>query len=262
MNRAFATGMMIGVLVAGTGCASAGATPRATRAPEGTGLASRDDAPSPCRAVGPARAVATHAFVPAGVQASAEGGGFTVRFAHRKADCVAASLGREGLPTGEAVSECPGGESPAVATSGGETMLAKEAAGAGRPGVSLDVLVYDTSPGALLGFVAGGPPRVVETSFDAGSRPPSRPGLVGLPGEQFLLTWVDGGIETHGAHAQVVAGWGRPVGPAFDLSPGDVSVIGRPTAAIGPDGAGVVAFLASNGHGFDVMATPVACEAR
>jgi hypothetical protein len=83
-----------------------------------------------------------------------------------------------------------------------------------------------------------------------------------LPGERFLRVWVDGDVEAHTLRAQPVTGRSAPAGPAFDLSPTDVSVIGQPSAVVGPDGRGVVAFLASNGSSFDVLATPIACEAH
>ncbi len=61
---------------------------------------------------------------------------------------------------------------------------------------------------------------------------------------------------------RAVAASGEAIGPALDLSPANVSVIGRASAVVGPDGRGFVAFLASNGRGFDVRATPIACEPR
>jgi hypothetical protein len=134
------------------------------------------------------------------------------------------------------------------------------------PRVTLGVVVYD-APRTIFGFALEGRRHVIERTFEAPARVvrsggETNPALVPIAGERFLLTWVDGDIESHQLHAQVVAGWGTPVGAAIDLSPGDASVIGRPSAAVSADGHGIVAFLASNGHGFDVLATPVACVSK
>lgn len=216
---------------------------------------------SPCRVVGSSQVVASRAFVPAGVEASLRDGRVAIRFAHRNDECVAA-----GAVAGaaEARAQCPGRDSDAVATSQGETIIAREAAwGAARePHVELGIVLSD-APRASLGF-GEAPRRLVERVFE----PPrqtriggeSSPGLAPLAGERFLLTWVDENPEGRGLHAQVVTGSGEAVGPALDLSPADVSVIGRASAVVGPDGRGSVAFLASNGRGFDVRATPIVCE--
>jgi hypothetical protein len=204
--------------------------------------------------------------VPAGVEARLDGGQATVLFARRKASCaVARALPTSGRSaTDDPAGECPGDARDVSATSEGETILARESRPVGEaPHIVLGVVVHDVP--SLLGFSAGRPDRVVERAFAPPQPSPDgekNPGLAPLPGERFLLLWVDGDSEGRSLRAQPVAGWGTPVGPAFDLSPTDVSVIGRPSAAVGPDGRGVVAFLASSGSDFDVLATPIACEGR
>ncbi len=224
---------------------------------------------SPCHVAGPSQIVASKVFVPAGVEATLEGGQMTVRFAHRKSRCVASRvLDGSGEPlAAESPAECPSKAPDVVATSEGETIIAREAAwgDARQPHVELGVVVYD-APRRFLGFSAEAPRQLVERIFEAPRETrfggESSPGLAPIAGERFLLTWVDENPDGHGLHAQAVAGWGEAVGPALDLSPVDVSVIGRASAVVGPDGRGVVAFLASSEGRFDVRATPIACESR
>jgi hypothetical protein len=190
----------------------------------------------------------------------------TIRFARRKASCeaVRASSMSSEFVRDEAQAQCPGGDRDAVATSEGETLIARELRdGEGQSHIELGVVV-DEVPSLLLGFAREGGRRVVHRAFDApegnhamgGQR---SPGLVPLPGERFLLLWSDGDSSGRQLHAQPVAGWGNAAGPAFDVSPRELSVIGQPSAVVAGDGRGIVAFLASSGHGFDVLATPIEC---
>jgi hypothetical protein len=113
-----------------------------------------------------------------------------------------------------------------------------------------------------LGFPAEAQP-IVERVFE----PPQErrfggerhPGIVPVGGDRFLLTWVDENPDGRGLHAQALGGRGEAVGPALDLSPADVSVIGGASAVLGDDGRGVVAFVASGADGFDVRTTPIVC---
>jgi hypothetical protein len=257
MHRTYAVATLIATL-GSAGCASAGTAGAGAQ----TAARAADASASPCRVVGPSQVVASGDFVPAGVEAGIEDGRLTLRYAHSKTECVEASV----LPSGRVVrthpsERCPGTGQDMVATSDGETLLAREALDDSRtPHVELGVVVYDT-PHAFFGFALGAKHGLVETSFT----PPERtggersPALAGFSGERFLLTWVDGNAEGHALRGQAVAGWGSPVGQVLDLSPADVSVIGHPSVALGPDGRGIVAFLASSEVGFDVRATPVAC---
>jgi hypothetical protein len=263
MNTKCVLGLLSAVGMAG--CAtSEGAGAAAARAPAAQAPLSASG--SPCRVTGEARVVASHVYVPAGVEASLDDGRATIRFAPSKASCaVARALPTSGrFVTDGTAGECPGDARDVVATSEGETIIARESRPDGRaPHIELGVVVHDVP--SLVGFSARDPDRVVERAFappQASSSGEKNPGLAPLPGERFLLLWVDGDSEGHSLRAQPVADWGTPVGPAFDLSPSDVSVIGRPSAAVGPDGRGLVAFLASSVSGFDVLATPIACEGR
>jgi hypothetical protein len=165
---------------------------------------------------------------------------------------------------GEEPAECPEGDAPVVATSEGETMMAREATWdpAKHPRVELGVVVYDAP--SVLGFHSQ-KPQVIERTFEPaqGKRVggETSPGVAALAHERFLLTWVDENPDGHRLHAQVVEKWGAAVGGQMDLSPADASVIGRASAVVGADGRGLVAYLASNGHGFEVLETTVVCGA-
>jgi hypothetical protein len=219
-----------------------------------------------CHVAGPSEVVASHVYVPAGVEAQPGAGGVRIRFAHRKAQCFEAGvLAMSGARVGgETPGECPGAAGDVVATSGSETMLARQASSGSRPYVELGVVVYD-APRNVFGFRAGHGDQVVPRIFAPPEVTPggeTDPGLVPLPGGRFLLTWADRTTESRSLHAQPVAGWGEPAGPALDLSPSDVSVIGQASTVVDPDGRGLVAYLASSDSGFDVRVTPIACDAK
>jgi hypothetical protein len=259
MNTKCVLGLLSAMGMAG--CATSGGA-GAGPARASAALTPRWASGSLCRVTGEAQVVASHVYVPAGVEARLDDGQATIRFAHRKASCAVA----RSLPTSSrfVTDECPRDAGDVVATSEGETILARESRRDGRaPHIELGVVVHDVP--SLLGFFAARPDRVVERAFAPAQASPSgekNPGLAPLPGERFLLLWVEGDSAEHSLRAQPVAGWGTPIGPVLDLSPSDVSVIGRPSAAVGPDGRGLVAFLASSRSGFDVRATPIACEGR
>jgi hypothetical protein len=253
--------MVVGV----AGCATAESARDGFRsAAEGSRVLERPA--TSCHVSGAAQTVASGVYVPAGVEASVEDDQVTIRFARRKAHCEAAYAPsiHGHFVRDEALAECPGERRDAVATSEGETLLAQESPdSAGQPHIELGVVVHDV-PNLLFGFAGEGGRRVVHRDFEAptGGRVGGQrsPGLVPLPGERFLLVWIDGDSSGRQLRAQPIAGWGDAAGPAFDVSPADVSVIGHPSAVVGADGRGVVTFLASSGDGFDVLATPIVCE--
>jgi hypothetical protein len=194
-----------------------------------------------------------------------------VRFAPRKGRCAEARAVSvaEGFVVDSSRTACRsavGDDEDVVATSEGETLLAREVRGDDHSArVQLGVVTYD-EPRSFFGFATPGRKRVVERIFEAPAGGhgggENSPGLVALPGQRFLLMWVDGNSEGYRLRAQPVAGWGQAIGQALDLSPSAVSVIGRPSGVVDDDGHGVVTFLASNGHGFDVLAAPITCDTR
>lgn len=221
---------------------------------------------APCRVTGRPTVLARHLFVPGGVEVQENGGALQVRFAHAKSRC----LTTQWPPTSEAPQDAacpsPGATVAANAVSGDETMLASERVSQGSgnaPLLVLGIVTYDP-PHADFGFSSAGRERVVERLFAAErvAGDQTSPELVAIGGERFLLVWVEGGVERHELRAQSVAGWGDRLGPAMDLSTADVSVIGRASAVVGPDGDGLVAYIASAGEEFDLFGTPIACAAR
>jgi hypothetical protein len=266
MKTTFALGLLAAGGLAGCAARTEPATAGARTAAHGS---AGFDAPAvSCHLAGPLQTVASGVYVPAGVEASVEGEQVSIRFARRKGRCesVHALAVWSHFASDEGSAECPSQHRDVVATSEGETLLAKESRDdAGSPRIDLSVVVHDV-PSLLFGFVGRDRSRVVERAFEPpeGGRVGGQrsPGLVSLPGERFLLMWVEGDSYGRQLRAQPVAGWGAAAGPVFDVSPPDASVIGAASAAMAKDGRGEVAFLASRGNGFDVLAAPIACVVR
>lgn len=86
------------------------------------------------------------------------------------------------------------------------------------------------------------------------------PSVAGLGGGRFLIAWSEGS-PTHQVRAVTLNADGAASGSAMVLSAAGVNA-GQPQVAIGPDGRGVVAFLAAKGKLYEVHATPVACAAK
>ena len=126
-----------------------------------------------------------------------------------------------------------------------------------------------------LRFATTKAPRVVErldvdslaTSTDANTAPPEigagrGPVVLSLSDDRRLIAWTDGTLEK-GMHVRAVTidPDGVSVGQSIDLGY-EGSAIGRPAVAIAPSGHGVLAFIESNGAGFQVVATRVSCTAE
>lgn len=219
-----------------------------------------------CFAVAAPRVLASHVFVPDGVQVQSQDDGFAIRFAQARSTCVtleAPSATGPFAPSRKAPA-CPERSGEIAATSDGETMLASESGDAESPHVLLGVLTYDIPLAPSTAHVVGSSRGIAWHVFQplsvaaTGERSPK---LVSLGEERFLLLWVEGDSQKHQLRAQPVGGWGSAIGPAIDVSLPDMDVIGSPSAAVTPKGQGMVAFLASGEHGFDLVAAPIACAA-
>jgi hypothetical protein len=86
------------------------------------------------------------------------------------------------------------------------------------------------------------------------------PSLAGLGGGRFVIAWSEG-TPTHQVRAVTLGADGSPSGAAMALSAAGVNA-GQPQVAVGPDGRGVVAFLAAKGKLFEIHATPISCAAK
>lgn len=86
------------------------------------------------------------------------------------------------------------------------------------------------------------------------------PSVVELPSSgDLLVAWTQGSGEAHDVRAMVVADDGEPRGEAFSLSDPDVNA-GAERLALGPDGRGLVFFLAEQPDGrFALVARRLAC---
>ncbi|HXX67092.1 MAG TPA: hypothetical protein VEK07_07920 [Polyangiaceae bacterium] len=231
----------------------------------GRPAAAEDPSAPLCRVTAPPRVVASRVFVPGGVAATVRDGLFAIRFSPSASQCQTLDAGSPAGPfvptSGSAV--CQPAPSQPMASSGDETMLAAEFYDdAQLSHVVLGVTTFD-SPGMFRRASLRAMGRIVPHVFEPPPGGPpggaSSPGLAALGDDRFLLLWLQGDSQASVLRAQPIAGWGNAVGSPLDLSPSEVSVIGRPSAAVTPSGEGLVAFLASNGHGFDVLATPIAC---
>jgi hypothetical protein len=126
-----------------------------------------------------------------------------------------------------------------------------------------------------LRFATTKAPRVVErlavdsleSSADEYAAPPEMgagtgPVYLSLSDDRRLVAWTDGTLE-QGMHVKAVTvdADGVSVGQGIDLGY-EGSAIGRPAVAVTPSGHGVLAFIESNGTGFQVVATRVSCAAQ
>jgi hypothetical protein len=247
--------------LASTAC-SAGIVEPPRAPPSVAGVAAAGD--GACHATGPAVVLATRVFVPGGVEATASGEGFAVRFRTRASRCVAVDWPSASDPGGPHPVSCP---APGVRTAtresaGSQAMLALKSHEEPEPRGSLGALTSD-APGDLFGSGIEPNPYGAQHTFRA---PAARPGdfattpeLAPIGHDRFLLAWVEGSVEEHHLSARSVVGWGDPQGPGMVLSPPDASVIGRPSVAVAPTGQGLVTYIASVDGKFEVLGTPVAC---
>ena len=86
------------------------------------------------------------------------------------------------------------------------------------------------------------------------------PSVAGLGGSRFVMAWSEG-TPTHQVRAVTLRFDGSTSGAPMALSAAGVNA-GQPQIAVGPDGKGVVGFLASKGKAYELHATPVACSAK
>jgi hypothetical protein len=213
--------------------------------------------------------LARRAYVPGGVEVlpdpSSPPSRFTVRFATRRARCSSVDWpGSDHSPVAAPCPAKPNDQEPVVARTEHETLRVMPSTGeGGTERVILGASVFD-APRAPFGHAHAGRETIAKREFAAPSGGPGgglrAPALIAIGEERFLLLWVEGGTEGHVLRGQPVTGWVDAQGPALELSPREMSVIGRPSAAVAPDGEGLVAFLASTNGEFDVLATPVRCR--
>jgi hypothetical protein len=86
------------------------------------------------------------------------------------------------------------------------------------------------------------------------------PSVAGLGAGRFVIAWSEG-TPTHQVRAVTLNADGSASGSPMALSAAGVNA-GQPQVAIGPDGRGVVGFLAAKGKAYEIHATPVACGTK
>ncbi len=85
------------------------------------------------------------------------------------------------------------------------------------------------------------------------------PAIASLGGGRFLLAWTEGPVSNHQVRALTFDADGSPSGSPLTISADGVNA-GQPAAVVGPDGRGLVAYLAAKGKSLEVHATPVSCS--
>jgi hypothetical protein len=105
---------------------------------------------------------------------------------------------------------------------------------------------------------------VVETITDGDAAPTSIAHGDGvfawLDGGRSIRAWTEGSTESgHRVRVQTLDRTGEPLDAPVALQ-GEGSAVGAPAVAVDPSGRGVVAFIESNGHGFQLVAAPLDCS--
>ncbi|MDB4947262.1 MAG: Basic proline-rich protein [Labilithrix sp.] len=143
--------------------------------------------------------------------------------------------------------------SPTLAASGDGVVVAwSDRASASEP---WQIRWTKVGPGGALAL----PPKALAIPEGGLGGQAMSPSVAGLGGGRFVMAWSEG-TPSHQVRAQVLDADGTPSGAPLALSAAGVNA-GQPQLAIGPDGRGVVAFLAAKGKAFEVHATPIACTA-
>ncbi len=242
--------------LAGAACSSATVEPaRAPAAPTGAAA---------CHPTDQAKVLARKVFVPAGVEASVQGGGgFSVHYATAASHCVAVDWDSSSDRPRPSSCPTPGARSAARENADDETMLAWESHDEPEPRITLGVVTYD-APHSFFGVGVAAKTAIVKRTFSApvAGRDEGQmaPALASIGHDRFLLAWVDGNVEHRELRAQSVVGWGDPLGAPMVLSPEGASVSGHPSVVVAPTGHGLATYVASIDGEFDVLATPIACE--
>ena len=182
--------------------------------------------------------------------------GIAVAFRRGNAVYVGAAKGDEALTAEGALSRIAGlGQvgSPAIATSGDTIFVAwSDRASASEPWqVRWTKLTVGGAP--------ADPKQLTMPEGGLGAQAMS-PSIAGLGGGRFVMAWSEG-TPTHQVRALTLGADGTPSGAPMALSAAGVNA-GQPQIAVGPDGRGVVAFLASKGKAYEIHATPVTCASK
>ena len=81
-----------------------------------------------------------------------------------------------------------------------------------------------------------------------------------IDGGRSIRAWTEGSTETsHRVRVQTFDRAGEPLDAPVALQ-NEGSAVGAPALAMDPSGRGVLAFIESNGHGFELVAAPLDCS--
>jgi len=104
-------------------------------------------------------------------------------------------------------------------------------------------------------------PRALAVPDGGLGGPAMSPSVAGLGRGRFLLAWTEGPSAPHQVRALTFDASGMPSGGALSISASGLNA-GQPSAVVGVDGRGVVAFLSAKGKTNELVATPITCPAR
>jgi hypothetical protein len=186
-------------------------------------------------------------------EALPKGAGYVVAFRHAGAVWFGAFGGNPPGPLGGLLHVKglgPQVGSPAIATSGNRVMVAWADRASKDEPWSVRYATFRTGEDAARAASFTLPPG----GLGAHAMSPS---LASLGEGRFLLVWTEGPVSEHQVRGIAFAD-GAPVGAPFTASSEGVNA-GQGQVAVLPDGRGVVAFLAGNGHAFEVHAAPIHC---
>jgi hypothetical protein len=131
--------------------------------------------------------------------------------------------------------------------------------------VALDPGSLDVVPGVWQAPGADAEEALLPTSWQQGSTDTSAArgnrSAVRVDGDRWLVAWTDGSVENgYQVRFATVSSRGDFLGGGEFKRDG--SAISAPAASIGPSGRGVLAFIESNGRGFQLVAASLDCGAE
>jgi hypothetical protein len=127
--------------------------------------------------------------------------------------------------------------------------------------VSLDVLeTLETSPPSIRSWAGAAPSGGDDTALWSASH--KNEVFAWIDGGRSILAWTEGSLETaKQVRVQTFDRGGEPLDSPVALDH-EGSVVGAPALAVGSSGRGVLAFIESNGHGFQLVAASLDCSTR
>jgi hypothetical protein len=224
------------VAAAGVGCGVSGGALR-TPVLSSSGDAAVSRLGAACTIEGSLRVLDTKVAPYFGVQAQADTSRVLLRFSHqRSALALALAVDPQTLDPVEGTESV----GPMFAVGSGESL-----AGGTTP------VIWQTPAPEAAGL---------ERPEQSGDSRSSKPVVARVDSERSVAVWNAGSLYTgQDVHIMMVDRHGIPLGAPVTLA-SDGRAFGTPTVAVGPSGRGVVAFVQSGDHGFELVAASLDCH--